>query len=120
MIETKQAMDRIDDILSVPGLDALYVGPNDLAITLGYPPSGVPTEPGMLEAIDIIAAAAKRHNIVAGIHCGSTAMAHDMIRRGYRFTTLMNDNVLLNTAAKNCVAEMRKSDAAPARPAGLY
>ncbi|WP_343393129.1 aldolase/citrate lyase family protein [Candidatus Amarobacter glycogenicus] len=38
MIETKQAVERLDEILAVPGIDAVYVGPADLSITLGLPP----------------------------------------------------------------------------------
>ncbi len=119
MIETKQAMENLDDILSVPGLDSIYIGPNDLAITLGYPPSGTPTDPFVIDAIKTIVAGAKRHNIPAGIHCGSTAMAKQMIGFGFQFVTLLADNALLATAAKATVAEMRQS--APAgKPGGIY
>ena len=54
MIETKQAVEKLDEILSVPGLDALYVGPNDLAITLGCGPSSVTTDRIVLDAIKTI------------------------------------------------------------------
>jgi 4-hydroxy-2-oxoheptanedioate aldolase len=107
MIETKQAMDNLDDILSVPGLDSLYIGPNDLAISLGCAPSGVPTDKIVLDAINVIAAGAKRHKVVAGIHCGSTAMAKQMIALGFQFTTLLADNAFLAAAAQSAVAEMR-------------
>lgn len=121
MIETKEAMGNLDDILSVPGLDAIYVGPNDLAITLGSQPVGVPTDPVVVKAIETIVAAARRHRIPAGIHCGSTAMARDMIAKGYQFTSLMNDNVLLNSAAKAAVAEVRGAHAAkPATSGATY
>jgi len=120
MIETKEAVEKLDEILSVPGLDALYVGPNDLAITLGVAPSGVPTDKIVLDAIKTIAAGAKKHGIYAGIHCGSTAMAKQMIEFGYQFTTLMADTLFLNTAAKNAVAEMRQSAPVALKPSGTY
>ena len=60
---SKEAVEKLDEILSVPGLDALYVGPNDLAITLGVAPSGVPTDKIVLDAIKTIAAGAKKHGI---------------------------------------------------------
>ena len=113
MIETKQAVERIDEILTVPGLDALYVGPNDLAITLGCAPSGVPTDKTVLDAIKTIAAAGRRHGIAAGIHCGSTQMAKEMIDIGYQFLTLLADNALLAAAAKGVVNEMRTGTAGP-------
>jgi 4-hydroxy-2-oxoheptanedioate aldolase len=120
MIETRQALENLDDILSVPGLDALYVGPNDLAISLGYPPSGVPTDAVVIDAIKTIAAGAKRHGIYAGIHCGSTAMAKQMIGFGFQFVTLLADNAFLASAAKSAVAEMRTGQAASGKPGGTY
>jgi 4-hydroxy-2-oxoheptanedioate aldolase len=119
MIETKQAMDNLDDILGVPGLDSIYIGPNDLAISLGCPPSGVPTDPTVLNAISTIVATAKRHKIAAGIHCGSTTMAKQMIAQGFQFTTLLADNAFLAAAAKGAVAEMREGVIA-GKPTGSY
>jgi len=112
MIETKQAMDNLDEILSVPELDSLYIGPNDLAISLGYAPSGVPTDPVVIDAIKTIAAGAKRHGVYAGIHCGSTVMAKQMIGLGFQFVTLLADNAFLVSAAKGAVAEMREGTVA--------
>ena len=120
MIETRQALDNLDDILSVPGLDSLYVGPNDLAISLGYAPSGVPTDAEVIEAIKTIAAGAKRHKIAAGIHCGSTAMAKQMIGFGFQFVTLLADNAFLAAAAKDAVAQMREGGGAGVKPSGTY
>jgi 4-hydroxy-2-oxoheptanedioate aldolase len=120
MIETKQAVENLDEILSVPGLDALYIGPNDLAITLGCAPSGVPTDPIVINAIKTIVAGAKRHGIYAGIHCGSTAMAKQMIALGFQFLTLMADNAFLASAAKSAVAEMREGSVAPVKATGSY
>ncbi len=120
MIETKQAMENLDEILSVPGLDSLYVGPNDLAISLGYPPSGVPTDKVVLDAIKAIVAGAKRHGVHAGIHCGSTQMAKEMIAQGFQFVTLMADNAFLASAAKSAVAEMRQGGSGAGKPSGTY
>ena len=119
MIETKQAMDNLDEILSVPELDSLYIGPNDLAISLGYAPSGVPTDPVVIDAIKTIAAGAKRHGVYAGIHCGSTAMAKQMIGLGFQFVTLLADNAFLVSAAKGAVAEMREGTVA-GKVSGTY
>jgi 4-hydroxy-2-oxoheptanedioate aldolase len=120
MIETKQAVENLDDILSVPGLDALYIGPNDLALTLGCTPSGVPTDPIVIGAIKTIVAGAKRHRIYAGIHCGSTAMAKEMIALGFQFVTLLADNAFLAAAAKGAVAEMREGAPAVTKATGSY
>lgn len=120
MIETTQAVERLDEILTVPGLDGIYIGPNDLAITLGRQPSGDPTDPLVLDTIDTILAAAKRHGVRAGLHCGSTAMAKRMIGKGFQFTTLLGDNAFLNMAAKAAVADVRDIALAAAKGGSTY
>src|SRR5439155_882281 len=62
MIETAEAVKNIDDILSVPGIDAVYVGPADLSITLGCTPKLDQTEQPVVEAQQVIAAACKHLN----------------------------------------------------------
>jgi 4-hydroxy-2-oxoheptanedioate aldolase len=56
MVETKEAVDNLDDILSVPGLDGIYVGPSDLAVSFGHPAGYDPRFPEVYEAIKHIAA----------------------------------------------------------------
>src|SRR5437660_8496 len=66
-----QAVENADAIFSVPGIDAMFVGPNDLAASMrtkdGKGPSGAATK----EALDHILAACKKHKVAPGIHCGS-------------------------------------------------
>ena len=119
MIETQKAVDNLDDILSVPGLDAIYVGPSDLALSIGCKP-GFPPEEKVVDVIKVIATAAKRHGIYPGIHCGSTKMANEMIGYGYQFITMLADNALLATAAKQAVAELRGLDTGAGKTAGPY
>ena len=59
MIETREALTALDDILSVPGLDGIYVGPSDLSASLGYPPALDPEQPEVVEAISTILKGAK-------------------------------------------------------------
>lgn len=107
MIETQQAIDNLDEILSVPGLDAIYVGPSDLAISLGYKPAGDPTEPAVLDAIASIQAAASKHGVISGIHCADGAMVARMVTQGYQFCTISNDVRLMSAAAAAEVAAAR-------------
>jgi 4-hydroxy-2-oxoheptanedioate aldolase len=99
MIETQQALDNLDEIMSTEGLDAIYIGPNDLAISLGNPPNPEPTAPNVKAAVDEILAAAKRHKVAAGIHCPSGASARDKIERGFQLVTIANDARLMAQAA---------------------
>jgi len=119
MIETMKAVDDIDDILSVPGLDAIYVGPSDLALSIGCKP-GFPPEDKVVDVIKIIAEAAKRHGIYAGIHCGSTKMGMEMVSYGYQFITMLADNAFLAAAAKKAVAEMREGKPSDGKSSGPY
>lgn len=116
MIETQEGLDNVDAIMSVKGLDGVYVGPSDLGISLGFPPGFDPVEPKLLAAFDKIADAAKRHKIIAGIHCGSSAYALKMIERGYNFVTILGDIRLMAWAAKNAVTAVKAGKAAPNAP----
>lgn len=109
MIETAEAVKNIDDILSVPGIDAVYVGPSDLSLTLGCTPKLDQTEAPVVEAQKVIAAACKRHGVVAGIHCGTAAYALTMIADGYQFVTLASDSRFMAAKAAEEVGAVRKS-----------
>ncbi len=107
MIETKQALDNLDDIMSTPGLDGIYIGPSDLSLSLGCAPTLDPTEPRVTKAIEAVLAAAQKHGVVPCIHCGSTARGKQMIELGFRLVTILGDARLLAAAAKQAVDEMR-------------
>lgn len=109
MIETEEAMGNLDAIMSTPGLDSIYVGPADLGLSLIGVPSPDPTDARVLAAIKTIVEAARRHNVVAGIHCFSPAYGKMMVDLGYRFITLASDNALLAMMAKQTVAQMREA-----------
>ena len=107
MIETAEALDNLEDILSVEGLDAVYVGPADLSQSLGGPP-GADFEDGPVpEALDRILDAAGRRGRVAGLHNGSSAYAKRMIEKGFRFVTVQSDFNFLAKAAKEVVAAVK-------------
>ena len=116
MIETQQALDNLDAIMSVPGLDGVYVGPSDLGISLGFPPGFDPAEPKLIDAFGKIADAAKRHKIFAGIHCGSVAYGLKMKDRGYQFITILGEMRLMAWAAKNATTAFRAGAPNPNAP----
>ncbi len=109
MIETAEALRNLDDILSVPGVDAIYVGPSDLSLALGCKPRLDQTDPPVVEAQQQIAEACKRHGVIAGIHNNTAAYALEMIQAGYRFVTLASDSRFLAAKAADEVAAVRKS-----------
>ncbi|MEZ4657414.1 MAG: aldolase/citrate lyase family protein [Caldilineaceae bacterium] len=111
MIETAEAMQNLDDILSTPGLDGVYVGPADLSISLknSMPPD--PMGAQAMEAIKKVAEACQRHGVIAGIHCMSAQHTVDMIGLGYQFVTLQSDAAFLGAQANAMVAQVRGSEA---------
>ncbi len=98
MIETKQAVERLDDILAVPGIDAVYVGPADLSITYGLQPgmnNGSPFE----EARVLIAKKCAEHGVTAGIHANAS-LAEKHAAAGYRMITISGDAVAIPVQAQ--------------------
>ena len=90
MIETVEALANLDDILSVPGIDAIYVGPADLSISLGLGPTGNDGNPIFDDALAAIVAGCRRHGVVPGIHA-SGALAGRRREQGFRMVTIAND-----------------------------
>jgi 4-hydroxy-2-oxoheptanedioate aldolase len=108
MIETAQALDNLDAILSVEGLDAIYIGPSDLSLALGCKPVFDDVEPPVAAAIDHIVARAKAHGVVAGIHNGRVDVARARVAKGFRFVTLGSDARLLASGSQELLGAMRK------------
>lgn len=111
MIETREALDNIDEIVSTPGLDAVYIGPADLTIGLTgkrYPIGFDRTEPEMVEAIRTILETAHRAGIKAALHCGTAAYAAQAVEWGFDMVTVSNDVRLLAGAAAASVTEFRR------------
>jgi 4-hydroxy-2-oxoheptanedioate aldolase len=100
MVETREALNNIEDIASTPGLDGIYIGPADLALGLGLPPDLDKTEPEHVAAVEKIRAACARHGIVAGIQCASGKFGRDYAERGFGLITIAKDSALLQAGAR--------------------
>lgn len=101
MIETAEAVERIDEILAVDGVDMVYLGPNDLAFALdghvGFP------RPVSEAALDTVLKAAERRGIPAGIFCASAEEAAARAAQGFRLVTPANDFAHLTRSMKDAV-----------------
>ena len=111
MIETVQALENLDDILSVPGLDAIYVGPSDLSRSFGDPPGADFDHGPVAEALDTIIAACQKHHIYAGIHTGSAAYALKMYQKGFQFATISADSGIMAAASSKIIATVKETQA---------
>lgn len=108
MIETAQALDNLDAILSVEGLDAIYIGPSDLSLALGCKPVFDDVEPKVQQAIDHIVARAAAHGVKAGIHNGRPDVALARIAKGFRFVTVSSDARILASGSQELLGAMRR------------
>lgn len=107
-IETALGVERAEEILATPGLDAVYIGPADLAVTYGLPGRGDWTEGPVREAITEIAAIARRHGVRVGIYCASPEYARGMIDAGeVNFIGLGIDLVFLGRATREAITALR-------------
>lgn len=107
MIETAQALDNLDAILSVEGLDAIYIGPSDLSLSLGCRPVFDDCDPKAVEAIDHIVTRAKHHGVRAGIHNGEPRVALERIAKGFQFVTVSSDARLMAAGSQTVLKAMR-------------
>jgi 4-hydroxy-2-oxoheptanedioate aldolase len=107
MIETKQALDNLDAICSVEGIDAVYIGPSDLSLSLGCKPQFDDVDPPVAQAIDHILARAKAHGLKAGVHNGRSDIARARRAKGFDFVTIGSDARLLIAGSQQIVQEMR-------------
>ena len=108
--ESSAALESLDDILAVDGVDGVFIGPSDLAASMGY--VGQPRHPQVqttaLEAIDRIARSGK----AAGAFAPSLETAREFCQAGARFVAIGADAVLLRQAADALVKAFHQGDAA--------
>jgi 4-hydroxy-2-oxoheptanedioate aldolase len=109
MIETQEGIDNIDEILTVPGISGIYIGPSDMGLSLGLIPILDREEPQILGIYEKLLASCKRHDKFAGIHNGTGVYAGRMIQMGFRFVTIANDSGLMARAARAEVTATRKA-----------
>jgi 4-hydroxy-2-oxoheptanedioate aldolase len=107
MIETAAALESLDAILDVEGLDGVYIGPSDLSLALGMTPVPDRDEPEFLRLIDDVARRAERKGIIAAMHCAGPAYARRAIDMGFRFVTVISDLRLLMLGAEQTVRELK-------------
>ena len=108
MIETKEAVENLDEILSVKNLSGVYIGPADMSLAYGLKPQFDVKEDPVFSNIKLIVRKAKEHDKVAGIHNGTTRYAKEMIALGYQFVTISSDYRAMSSFAQGIVNEMKE------------
>jgi 4-hydroxy-2-oxoheptanedioate aldolase len=108
MIETTEAMSNLDAILDVPGIDAVYIGPADLRLTLGLPPAGDHDDAAFTDALDTVVAACDKRGIIAGIHA-NPGLTQKRLTQGFRMVTVSSDLVSLASGLAADLAAARSA-----------
>ena len=107
-IETQQAVDNAAAILDVPGISGIYIGPNDLGLSMGLPPTLDREEPQILSIYSVLLRETQQRGLLPAIHNASPAYAARMIELGFRFVTVGSDLGLLGAAAREVIATTRR------------
>jgi 4-hydroxy-2-oxoheptanedioate aldolase len=93
MVETREGLDRLQEIASTPGLDGIYIGPADMSLALGLTPStGGPPE--LEQSIEHVRETALAHGVIAGMHCGGGEDARARAAQGFQLITVGVDSSL--------------------------
>jgi len=106
-IEHRDAIENLADLLSVPGIDAAFVGPSDLAASLGVP--GKTSDPAVEAAIEHVIKVAEDNNVIPGIHTSSVDKARYWIDRGMRMIGFCTDIKLILQVSKQSVRELQSA-----------
>ena len=107
MVETRQAVKNLDEIVGVDGLDGVYVGPSDLSLSMGKTPTLDPQDAEVLAAIAAICAGTRKRGKIAGVHTDGARTALRRFGEGYQLCTILSDARLMANAAAAAVREAR-------------
>jgi 2-keto-3-deoxy-L-rhamnonate aldolase RhmA len=111
IVEQKQAIDNIEAIAAVPGIDVIFIGANDLSYSLGV--RGRTTEPVVEQAVEKVVAAAGRRGIPVGYPAGSPAEINKRIAQGIRFFQAGNELGLMRSGARELLSRVERPSPAP-------
>jgi len=112
MIETAEALENLDEILSVPGVDAAYIGPSDLNQALGRGPRDDVFDDIHWDTCRRIREACERHGVIAGIHTWGARYANRYIRDGFKMVLLTTDGAGIASGAASELAGIKDALAA--------
>ena len=108
MIETKEALENLDEILDTPNLDGIYVGPADLSLAINEEPGfDRPENTKAYKEILRILEAAKKRNLFAGLHNGTAEYAQKMLDKGFNLVTVGSDSRYIAAGAKSDLEKLK-------------
>lgn len=109
-IETAAGVDQAENIISTPGIDSIYIGPADLAVSYGLPGRGDWDDGPVRDAIVHLSGLTRAHGVTLGIYSGSGAYAAELIGRGLiDYVGLGIDLIFLGRAAQDSIKTLRST-----------
>ena len=114
MMETKAAIENMESILDVEGINGVYIGPSDLGFSYGLVPKLDRNEPEILAIYEKIVKECGKRGLHPGIHCSGAEGAARAINMGFKLVTLSNESGLMATYARMQVNQTRKESAGKA------
>jgi 4-hydroxy-2-oxoheptanedioate aldolase len=109
MVETRAGVERVEEIAATPGLDGIYIGPSDLALSLGLEPTLRLEHPAVMEAIERVRAACERRGVICGLHCLAAEDATRFVGSGFALVTAGGDLLYLRQALASAVASVQRN-----------
>jgi 2-keto-3-deoxy-L-rhamnonate aldolase RhmA len=104
--ETAQALENITEIVKVPGIDAIFIGPYDLSASLGK--MGQLTDPEIKQAIQTIAEACKKAGVRLGIFGATAEAVEPFIQRNFTLLAIGTDGLLMAQNAKEILKTLKQ------------
>src|SRR5688572_17279537 len=106
MVETPEGIEKVDEIASTPGVDAIYIGPTDLALSLGLPPVMDNDDPKHVATVNRILETCRKHKVAAAMHTTSAKYTQRYIEQGFNMVMLINDRVAMSNYVKAEVGKL--------------
>lgn len=106
-IEQAEALDVLDEILSVEGVDVAFIGPNDLSASMGISPFDAHEHPRFIEAVAHVRERAEAHGVAAGIYAPTAEIARQRQQEGFRFISIADEASHMLNGAKAALAMLR-------------
>jgi 4-hydroxy-2-oxoheptanedioate aldolase len=120
MVETATGLAAVDEICAVSGLSGMYVGPADLAISMGHGLSDAWSHSDVLGAMSQVVSAATAAGLVAGVHAGDGTIGNTAVRMGFRMITLASESQALRKGAATHLAAAKAESGSKAAEDGGY
>ena len=116
MVENINTIPNLEEMAKAPGIDGFYIGPADLAISMGVDPRKYQGSKEHAEASQKVLDVARANGLVAGTHCGSPEEAKERFEQGFVMCPALSDASLMASAARDALERAKTPEAEGTKP----